>query len=101
MADDDFEIVWEDPPPQLRGKYADWTGRFIEALRANPGKWGKMPQFEGEDFPASVLTALRKHKDIQAVGRASADRNRIRIYGQCVESDPEALARRTLKSVGK
>lgn len=36
----DFDVEWEDPPPpNRRRKSNSYTTRFIEQLRAHPGKW--------------------------------------------------------------
>ena len=93
--DDDFEVIWEDPPPT--GKYGDRLDRFVTMLKANPNQWGQLPPVNGsEGYPLSVGTALKKtYGDrLDYTSRRTPTANRHRIWARWLEEeDPEQVAR--------
>lgn len=95
-VDDDFEVIWEDPPPT--GRYGDRLERFVTKLKENPNTWGEMPRINGEGYPISVGTTLKKtYGDrIEYTTRRTDQANRYRVWGRWREpnpDDPDANAR--------
>lgn len=59
MADENFKILWESPPPEVLEKQTPSTGRYAllaEALRHNPGKWAVLPYHGTSPKSAQQLT---------------------------------------------
>lgn len=52
-----MEIEWDEPPPEVIFKYENFGGKYLDlavALKADPGRWAKLPQGSVERTPASA-----------------------------------------------
>lgn len=99
---DEFEVIWEDPPPT--GKYGNRLDRFVSILKGDPGKWGELPPMpDGSYYPISVATTLRRaYGDrIEYTTRATGTPNRNRVWARWLgeSDDPEQNARAGLRPV--
>jgi len=99
VESDMLDVIWGDPPPT--GKYGALLERYVNALKTRPGEWGELPAQDGEYYPLSVGTSLRKaYPDVEYTSRTTDSPNRVRIWARWIESDPEAEALRTRRPVG-
>lgn len=63
-------IVWEEPPPQPRSDRGA-VREFVDALKANPGKWAKYPR----DFsnPSTAYQNQRRYPGSDWSSRSNSD----------------------------
>lgn len=75
-----MDIEWKNPPESLAPGQQSPAGPFVEALKANPGRWA----YYGRKG-ASISTYLRKRYGVEAVTRNSAG-GKADIYARWNES---------------
>ena len=71
-------IEWADPP--YVGGWA-WSAEFIDEIKANPGKWAKVPRTYTQSSMATILK--NRYPGKEWTGRKRPD-GRYDIYGRWV-----------------
>lgn len=78
------DIVWQDPPATVSVGRRGCVDRFVEALRANPGRWA----LYSADMSANIASQQqRKHPGTEWTTRTlpkPAPRHRAAIYARWV-----------------
>lgn len=90
----DAGLVWEDPPPDSRGRRPGWADEddhdaFAAALRARPMRWARLPLTSAGTGTAACivmarLVAYRPARSFEAVRRTVDGRSYVyaRYVGQ-------------------
>lgn len=75
-------IIWADPPPSKTGRPSEHQP-FVDALRANPGKWARIPRLY---IGRSSTTSLKKrYPDIEWTMRPAEGEEGFWVYGRALE----------------